>query len=314
MNGVIRMHPGPTLAPVPAETTHRRILNALTIDVEDYYHVSGFEGCVRRSEWDTYPSRVVASTWRILNMLRQAEVRATFFVLGWVTDRHPDLVRDIQAAGHEIGCHGYWHQLIYQQTPVEFRADLCRARDALQDITGNPVVCYRAPSFSVTQSSLWALDVLIEEGFTLDSSIYPTHHDRYGIAGAPVGPHRITRSVGTIAEFPAPVWKCLGYPLPVGGGGYLRLYPYFLTRHGLRAINAEGRSASVYLHPWELDPEQPRLSPGLGRAFRHYVNLHRTEDRLQRLLREFSFGTISEAFAAAVPSPAGDAWDMERAA
>ena len=167
------------------------LLNALTVDVEDYYHVSAFEQCVRRDQWDHLESRVVASTHTILRLLDRAEVRGTFFVLGWVAERQPHLVRAIRAAGHEIGCHSYWHRLIYRQTPAEFRYDLVRGRDVLEDIIGAPVVCYRAPSFSITRRTLWALDILIDEGFTLDSSIYPTHHDRYGIAGAPLGPHRL---------------------------------------------------------------------------------------------------------------------------
>lgn len=273
------------------------VVNALTIDVEDYYHVSGFEHCVRRSEWDNYESRVVASTHKVLRVLERAEVRATFFILGWVARRYPELVRAIQDGGHEVGCHSYWHRLIYQMTPDEFRADLCRARDVLQAITCRPVTTFRAPSFSITQRSLWALDILVEEGFLLDSSIYPTHHDRYGIPGTPLGPHRLHCAEGTLREFPPPVWNVCGYPLPIGGGGYFRLYPYELTRLGLARINAEGRPASVYLHPWELDPDQPRLAAGWARGFRHYVNLHRTEERLVRLLGDFSFTTISESFA-----------------
>lgn len=252
---------------------------------------------MERSRWDTFEPRVVGNTWRILGALRAAGVRATFFVLGWVADRYPDLVRAIAAAGHEIGCHGYWHRLIYRQTPEEFRADLRQARDVLQDVTGHPVRAYRAPSFSITRRSLWALDVLIEEGFTIDSSIYPTFHDRYGLAGAPCAPHRIERPAGVLWEFPPPVYRVCGYPLPVGGGGYFRLYPYRLTRLGLRAINRAGRPFVVYLHPWELDPRQPRLAPGRLAAFRHYVNLGRTEERLGRLLRDFSFGPISDVLA-----------------
>jgi polysaccharide deacetylase family protein (PEP-CTERM system associated) len=272
-------------------------LNALTIDVEDYYHVSGFEKIVSRNEWDGYESRVAASTLRILALLARAEVRATFYVLGWVAERQPRLVRSIRAAGHEVGCHSYEHRLIYTQTPAEFRADLRRARDVLQDILGEPVTAYRAPSFSITRQSEWALDLLIEEGFTTDSSIYPTHHDRYGLPGTPLGPHAIHRANGSLWEFPPPVWRILGYPLPVGGGGYFRLYPYALTRHGLAAVNRAGRPFAVYLHPWEFDPEQPRLRPGWLRGFRHYVNLHRTESRLGRLLDDFTFGTLSEALA-----------------
>ena len=272
-------------------------LNALTIDVEDYYHVSGFEHIVARAEWDRYESRVVASTQRVLYVLERAEVRATFFVLGWVAQRHPHLVRSIRAAGHEVGCHSYEHRLIYTQSPDDFRDDLRRARDVLQDVLGEPVTAYRAPSFSITQQSEWALDILVEEGFTTDSSIYPTHHDRYGLPGTPLQPHEIRRTGGSLWEFPPPVWRILGYPLPVGGGGYFRLYPYALTRRGLGAINRAGRPFAVYLHPWEFDLAQPRLRPGWLRGFRHYVNLHRTEPRLVRLLGDFSFGTLSEALA-----------------
>jgi polysaccharide deacetylase family protein (PEP-CTERM system associated) len=272
-------------------------LNALTVDVEDYYHVSGFEHCIARSQWDGFESRVAASTHRILDLLDEAQVRATFFVLGWVAERQPALVRSIHDAGHEIGCHSYEHRLIYEQTPNAFRADLRRSRDVLEDLVGEPVTAYRAPSFSVTSRSEWALDILVEEGFTLDSSIYPTLHDRYGLPGTPLEPHLLRRASGELWEFPPPVWRLLGWPFPVGGGGYFRLYPYALTRGGLRAINSTGRPFAVYLHPWEFDPDQPRLRPGWLRAFRHYVGLRRTEPRLRALLHDFAFGTISETLA-----------------
>lgn len=291
-----------------------RLLNALTVDVEDYYHVSAFEELVRRESWDGLESRVVASTSKILDALAGASVRGTFFVLGYVADRHPDLVRAIQAAGHEIGCHSYWHRLVYRQTPQEFRADLRRARDVLQDITGAPVVAYRAPSFSITRRNLWALDILIEEGFRFDSSIYPTYHDRYGIAGAPPQPHRIARQAGSLWEFPMAIYRRFGYPLPIGGGGYFRLYPYALTRHGLRAINAEGRPFVVYVHPWELDPGQPRLKAGRLTSFRHYNNLGRTEGRLRRLLRDFTLGTLTEVHDAPPAGGATPLWDLTVAA
>jgi polysaccharide deacetylase family protein (PEP-CTERM system associated) len=271
------------------------MLNALTIDVEDYYHVSGFECCVGRARWDDFEPRVEGSTRRLLDLLDEAGVRATFFVLGWVAERRPALVRAIRAAGHEVGCHSHLHRLVYEQTPAEFRADLRRARGVLQDTLGEPVTAYRAPSFSVTARSLWALDVLAEEGVRIDSSIYPTHHDRYGIPGTPLEPHALERAAGTLWEFPPPVWRVCGYPLPAGGGGYFRLYPYALTRHALRAINAAGRPFAVYLHPWEFDPDQPRLRPGRLAAFRHYVNLHRTGGRLVRLLRDFALDTLSAA-------------------
>jgi polysaccharide deacetylase family protein (PEP-CTERM system associated) len=270
------------------------LVNALTVDVEDYYHVSAFDGLIDRAEWRTFPSRVEAPTGRLLDLFDEAGVRATFFVLGWVADRHPGLVRAISAAGHEVGCHSYWHRLIYRQSRTEFREDLCRARDVLQAITGRRVTAYRAPSFSITRQSLWALDVLGEEGFTMDSSIYPTFHDRYGIPGAPLGPHCLRLPGGALWELPLTVCRRLGYPLPVGGGGYFRLYPYWLTRRCLHAINARGRPFVVYLHPWELDPGQPRLRAPWRARFRHYVGLRRTEARLARLLQDFALGTVSD--------------------
>lgn len=287
---------GPHVGPRQA-AARTPLLNALTVDVEDYYHVAAFEGVVPRADWDRYASRVVASTEKVLRVLDDAAVCGTFFVLGWVADRHPELVRTIRRAGHEIGCHSFWHRLIYTQTPDEFRADLCLARDVLQDILGERVSAYRAPTFSITRESLWALDILIEEGFTVDASIYPTRHDRYGIPGAPPQPHIMERPGGAITEFPAAIYRCLGYPLPVGGGGYFRLYPYTFTRHTLRTINAAGRPFAVYLHPWEFDPDQPRLPGGWLRRFRHCVNLHRTEERLCRLLGDFRFGAMTDALA-----------------
>jgi polysaccharide deacetylase family protein (PEP-CTERM system associated) len=273
------------------------MLNAMTVDVEDYYQVTGFENCVYRAEWDQLESRVVASTNIILDVLRSVGVNGTFFILGWVAERFPDLVRAIDAQGHEVGCHGYWHRLVYQQAPDEFRHDLRRARDAIQRVIGHAVTAYRAPSFSITRRSLWALDILIEEGFTSDSSIYPTVHDRYGMADSPLPPHRICRPGGSLYEFPLPVYHRLGHPWPIGGGGYLRLYPYALTRHGLRSINNQGRPFAVYVHPWELDPDQPSLAPGPLRAFRHYVNLGRTKSRLENLLKDFRFGTMRDVLA-----------------
>ncbi|MFO0881179.1 MAG: XrtA system polysaccharide deacetylase [Gemmataceae bacterium] len=277
-------------------------LNALTIDVEDYYHVSGFEGVIDRADWENLPSRVGSSTERLLDCLAEAGVHATFYILGWVAERQPSLVRAIQAAGHEIGCHSYEHRLIYQQTPGEFRADLRRGLRVLEDILGEAVTLYRAPSFSITLASTWALNILAEEGIRIDSSIYPTHHDRYGIAGTPLEPHAIDLPAGRLWEFPPPVCRLLGYPLPVGGGGYFRLFPYAVTRAGLRRINAAGRPFATYLHPWELDPDQPRVPAKATTRFRHYVSLKRTEVRLVRLLKDFPMGTVSQALAAFAPS------------
>lgn len=267
--------------------------NALTVDVEDYFHVSGFADRIRSPDWDHYESRVVASTRRVLQLFDRHAGRATFFILGWVARRHPELVREIDRAGHEIGCHSEWHRLIYDLDPEEFRRDTCASRDILQDLVGRSVTAYRAPSFSITSRSLWALTILAEEGFTLDASIFPVHHDRYGLPHADRAIHRLETTAGTITEFPSSVCRVLGQNIPAGGGGYLRLYPYYITAALLRQIQASGRPAMVYLHPWEVDPDQPRLPGRRMSRFRHYVNLHRTESRLDRLLSEFSFDTVS---------------------
>lgn len=290
-------------------------LNALTIDVEDYYHVSGFEHVAPRDRWPTFEPRIARSTQTLLDLLAGRGVRATFFILGWVAEREPRLVRAIRNAGHEVGCHSHWHRLVYRQTPSAFRDDLRRSRDVLQQILGERVRSYRAPSFSVTRESLWALDVLLEEGFLYDSSMYPTYHDRYGIPEAPPWPHTVRRGGGSLYEFPMPICRKLGYPLPVGGGGYFRLYPYFFTRNALRSINAKGRPFVFYVHPWEVDPDQPRL-PGVGmmRRFRHYVGLRRTEKRLGRLLDDFRFGTLSESLAACEARGPMTTWEIAKAA
>lgn len=297
-----------------SEDGTRKMLNALTVDVEDYYQVTGFENCVYRAEWDQLESRVETSTHVIMHLLRSAGVTGTFFILGWVAERFPDLIRAIFADGHEIGCHGYWHRVVYQQAPDEFRHDLRRSRDVIQQIIGEPVTAYRAPCFSITRRSLWALDILIDEGFTCDSSIFPTFHDRYGMVDAPLAPHRIKRPAGALWEFPLPVYRRLGHPWPIGGGGYLRLYPYALTRHGLRTINHQGRPFAVYVHPWELDPDQPFMTPGPLRAFRHYVNLGRTKTRLTNLLKDFRFGTIKEVLARLLDNEQVENWDLASAA
>jgi polysaccharide deacetylase family protein (PEP-CTERM system associated) len=270
-------------------------INAFTVDVEDYFQVSGFERQIRRDEWDRYESRVVANTQRVLRLLERHQVRATFFVLGWVAERYPGLVREIHRHGHEIGSHSYWHRLIYQQTPEEFRADLRRSRDVLEDASGAPVTAYRAPSFSITTSSLWALDILVEEGFEIDSSIFPVHHDRYGIPGAERDLHRLAAGAGSLWEFPPSVCRLLGLNVPASGGGYFRLYPLFLTLSCIRRLRRAGKPYMFYVHPWELDPEQPRLRLGsrVGR-FRHYVNIARNERKLDALLRTIRFGRITD--------------------
>lgn len=272
-------------------------LNALTIDVEDYFHVAALSGAISRDSWTLRESRVEANTERLLTILAARNVHATFFVLGWLAERQPQLVRRIAAAGHEVGCHGYSHQLVYRQSPKEFREETARAKHSLEDTLGQAVQGYRAASFSVTRRSLWALDVLIDLNFGYDSSVFPIRHDLYGLPGARPEPHRITAPSGrTLAEFPMSTASFLGLKVPVSGGGYFRILPYWLTRAGLRQINERhGRPFAFYLHPWELDPGQPRVKVGALSRFRHYTNLSRCEARLQRLLGEFSFTSMHEA-------------------
>lgn len=267
------------------------IVNAMTVDVEDYFHVSNFADAIRPEDWPRFESRVEANTQKVLEVLAAHDVAATFFVLGWVAERYPGLVQAIRAAGHEVACHGYAHKLVYQSSPQEFRTDVRRAKKLLEDVTGTAVIGYRAPSFSVVRSSLWALDILAEEGFRYDSSIFPIRHDRYGIPDADRFPHRCRTSNGHgLAEFPISTFRILGQNLPVGGGGYFRLLPCTLTRWAIHRLNtSERKPAVLYIHPWELDPTQPRVSGSPASRFRHYVNLHTTEGKLHRLLRAFSF-------------------------
>jgi polysaccharide deacetylase family protein (PEP-CTERM system associated) len=272
------------------------ILNAFTVDVEDYYHVQAFADRIDPRRWDDYESRVVANTHRILKILDDYRIRGTFFILGWVADRHPHLVRQIQQSGHEIGCHGFWHRLIYEMSPEEFRQDLLSGAKAVEAITAQRVVAFRAPSFSITEKSLWALDILIEEGFQYDSSIFPVHHDNYGIPNAERFPHRIHNNGKGLWEFPPSVHRFWKINVPIAGGGYFRLYPARLSIRWLGRINRVERQPFLfYIHPWELDPDQPRLPGSLRSRFRHYQNLRRTEKKLRRLLETFRFGTLTQA-------------------
>jgi polysaccharide deacetylase family protein (PEP-CTERM system associated) len=271
------------------------IVNAMTIDVEDYFQVSAFDDVVRRDDWDSRPSRVVANTSRLLHLFDRHSVKATFFVLGWVADRFPGLVRDIAAAGHEVASHGYGHRIVYTQTPDEFREDVRRAKRTLEDASGEAVAGYRAPSFSITKQSLWALDVLVEEGHRYDASIFPIRHDRYGIPDAPRHPHVLTREAGTLTEVPGSTVRMGPMNVPVAGGGYFRILPYWWTRWGINRLNRnESQPAVFYLHPWEIDPDQPRLDAGRLSRFRHYRNLDKAEGRLQRLLSDFRFGRLKD--------------------
>jgi len=274
------------------------VLNAMTIDVEDYFHASAFAGIVTSSSWSSCESRVCRNTERILDLLERADVRATFFVLGWVAERFPTLIQRIRNHGHELASHSYDHGLVYDKTPDDFRDDLRRAKTAIESAAGVAIRGYRAPSYSITKRSLWALDVLVSEGYAYDSSIYPIHHDRYGIPTWNRHIHRVQRAEGGLWELPGSTVRHIGTNFPVGGGGYFRLLPYWWTRNGIRALNdVESKPAIFYLHPWEIDPEQPRLNVGIATRFRHYHNLDRTTSRLRRLLAEFRFGTVSQVLA-----------------
>jgi polysaccharide deacetylase family protein (PEP-CTERM system associated) len=270
-----------------------RILNAMTVDVEDYFHVSAFDGVLPRTEWDRMESRVVANTERLLALFAETSVQATFFVLGWVAERYPALVRQIAAAGHEIASHGYAHRLVYDLTPAMFRDDIRRSKAILEDAGGEPVQGYRAPSYSVTSRSLWALDILIDEGFRYDASIFPIHHDRYGIPVSARHPYTIRRGAGEILEAPGSTVQWGPFNFPVAGGGYFRILPYAWTRWGIERLNRlEQRAAIFYIHPWEVDPGQPRLTGSVLSRFRHYRNLDQTESRLRRLITDFDFSTM----------------------
>jgi polysaccharide deacetylase family protein (PEP-CTERM system associated) len=275
-----------------------RYLNALTVDVEDYYQVEAFASVVRREEWSRWESRVERNTKLLLEMFARHGVCGTFFTLGYVAEQHPQLVRDIAQAGHEVACHSYYHRLVYSQTPDEFREDLRKAKHRLEDLIGAAVIGYRAPSYSITAQSLWALDILIEEGFRYDSSIFPVHHDRYGMPDADRFPHVLHRSTGNIIEFPPSTVRMCGMNFPISGGGYFRLYPYHLFRLGWQSINRrEAESAIFFLHPWEVDPDQPIVPGTRLNIWRHRVNLSQTQNKLERLLNDFHFAPVKQVLA-----------------
>jgi len=321
------------------------MLNALTIDLEDYFQVQAFSHIVRFEDWDKYEARVERNTYRILeifadpsklrtpnsepsssnfehrtlNVEHKTPVKATFFCLGWIAERYPHLIREIQAHGHEIACHGYAHRLIYQQSKEEFKEDIHKAKILLEEITGQAVIGYRAPSYSITSTSTWAFEVLMEEGFQYDSSIFPIRHDFYGMPDAPRFPFSVSlngsgtpefnklnseyqtsnsepRTPKVIIEFPLTTSPFGRFNLPISGGGYFRLFPYSFVRKGLARINqVEGQPFIFYLHPWEIDPDQPRIQgAGVKSRFRHYLNLNKTESRLQSLLTDFNFNSLRE--------------------
>ena len=315
------------------------MFNALTVDVEDYFQVHAFSNVIKYEDWGNYECRVEHNTERILEILDTSirnsqfairnSAKATFFVLGWIAERYPGLIRRIRDQGHEIACHGYGHKLIYTQSKEEFREDIRRAKAVLEDVTGQDVIGYRAPMYSITKKSQWALEILIEEGFKYDSSIFPIRHDFYGISDAPRFPFIvslngnqnveflvlnyelnttqnskfinqnskfITYNSKLLIEFPIST-VCFGrMNLPIAGGGYFRLFPYSVIKKGFTRINEVERQPFIfYIHPWEVDPDQPRIN-GLSfkSRFRHYINLKKTEERLKKLLRDFNFTSIKK--------------------
>jgi polysaccharide deacetylase family protein (PEP-CTERM system associated) len=287
----------------------RGLAAALTIDVEDYFQVEAFASTIDRDDWESLPRRVERNTERLLDILAEAEVQATFFTLGWVGQRHPAIVRRIVAEGHELASHGFDHVRADRQSPMTFREDVRRSKQVLEDLGGMPVRGYRAPTFSIGRESQWAHAILYEEGYQYSSSVYPIKHDLYGTPGAPRTPFA---PLPGMLEIPLTTARLLGINLPASGGGYFRLFPYPLTRSLLRRASRANRSPAVfYLHPWEIDPEQPRQrqAPLLSRS-RHYLNLNRTEPRLRRLLRSFAWMRMDRLFLSdgSRPFPVINSW------
>jgi len=268
----------------------------MSVDVEDYFHAEAFSDVVSRSDWSSYPTRVEQNTRRVLELFERHGVRGTFFVLGWVAEKFPGLIREIADAGHEIACHSYWHRLIFKLDPKEFNDDTCRAKNVIEQAAGGEVYGYRAPTYSIIGKSIWALDVLAELGFTYDSSIFPIRHDTYGMPYAPRTPFRIQTTAGELTEYPITTFRIWGSRnWPVGGGGYLRILPWWYTEAGIRRAQSEGLPLIVYVHPWEIDPEQPRISGRLRSRLRHYTNLSRAYDRVDKLLSSFQFTSFRES-------------------
>jgi polysaccharide deacetylase family protein (PEP-CTERM system associated) len=273
------------------------IRNAMTVDVEDYFQVSAFEPHVRREDWDHQACRVRGNVDRILGLFDEHGVKATFFVLGWMAELYPEMVRGLADEGHEVASHGYEHVRVVNHSPEAFRQDIRRARALLEDTTGTPVRGYRAASYSIGRDNLWALDELLEAGHEYSSSIYPIHHDLYGMPEAPRFAFRHNGDAGLL-EIPVTTVEIGSRKFPCGGGGYFRLFPYALSRWALRRVNEhDGQSAVFYFHPWEIDPDQPRQNDiGLKTRVRHYLNLGRTEARLVRLMQDFTWGRMDEVF------------------
>jgi polysaccharide deacetylase family protein (PEP-CTERM system associated) len=276
--------------------------HALSVDVEDWFQVLNMAHVIDRADWDRFELRCGDATKRLLALFDQRSAKATFFFLGWVAERLPDLVRLVQSAGHEIGSHGYDHRLLPELGPEGFAADLARTAAILESLTGRRPTAFRACTWSISKRTPWAIDALLQAGVKVDSSIQPVWHPDYGVRRAPTTPYRLSSGSGELIEFPPLVWDVLGRRVPVGGGGYLRLFPLALLRLGLRQKQRAGVPGCIYLHPWEVDPDQPRQALGGLRGFRHYVNLAGTWRKLDRLLRQYRFTGLSEALAQRGPS------------
>lgn len=275
----------------PAVGASTLVQNGLSVDVEDYFHAEAIARYVGRERWDSLESRVAENTLRVLELLHKHDVRATFFVLGWVASRFPQLVSEIRSCGHEIACHSYWHRPVYQMSPEEFRADTRLAKEAVEAAAGVRVIGYRAPSFSVTKRSSWALQILAQLDFRYDSSIFPIRHDLYGIPDHPRFPCRHGEAKKwEIVECPISTWRAFGVNFPFGGGGYLRILPIPYTHHAFRKVNGrEQQPVIVYFHPWEIDPDQPRMRVPLRSRLRHYTNLGTMKERITEILRRYRF-------------------------
>lgn len=285
---------------VPAPQARIAKAHVLTVDVEDYFQVEAFAACVSRDSWDQWPCRVVENTERVLDLFDRHHARGTFFFLGWVAARFPELVRRVHARGHELACHSYWHRTIYSLNPREFRKDTRLAKHVIEDAAGSRVMGYRAPSWSITRECLWALDILAEEGFLYDSSIYPIHHDLYGLPGARRFPYTHLCGNGLkLREYPPATLRFLGANFPVAGGGYLRIFPAGYTELAFRIFEKNYcQRVVVYMHPWELDPEQPRIPGRLRSRFRHYTHLQGMSAKVSELLGRHRFERFCDVLAA----------------
>lgn len=270
-------------------------MNALTIDVEDWFQVANLKGLIRYEDWDNYESRIERNMERILRLLSIMNVKATFFILGWIAEKKPEIIKTIHVLGHELAIHGYSHRSVSEMTPAEFQMEIQNTMDILKQLTGQKVIGFRAPNYSILPNTIWACEILAKLGIKYDSSIFPVKHDRYGFLSAPRFPFVIDlKEHGRLIEFPMSTLRLLGSNIPVAGGAYLRLYPYWFIKGAIKSLNKNAKPAIVYLHPWELDFNQPRLKLDFKTKVRHYGNLLMTEKKLFKLLTEFEFGSVRD--------------------